>query len=312
MISFHENYPVSTLTTLGIGGQAKYFCDACTEKELIEVITYAEEKNVPYLVIGGGSNLLVSEKKITGIFIKNSTLGIVKTGSRITVKSGTALSDLVNFTIWKGLGGINNMAGIPGTVGGAVYGCAGAYGHNISDYLGGIICWDPKLSKKVVLTKKQCKFGYRDSIFKTNSLVILEIIFENLFRENPQKLFKQSVEILKRRLEKYPQNTKCPGSFFKNITADTLSQSLLKKIPEEKIVYGKIPAGFLLESVGAKGDRIGNIMVSENHGNTFINLGEGTAKDFYKLAEKYYRKVFKKFGIKLEPEVRFVNLPALQ
>ncbi|TSC64625.1 MAG: UDP-N-acetylmuramate dehydrogenase, partial [Microgenomates group bacterium Gr01-1014_93] len=153
----------------------------------------------------------------------------------------------------------------------------------------------------------QCGFGYRDSSFKRNGLIISEVTFQ-LEKGDPEKLKKEADEILEKRLTKYPKGIKCPGSFFKNIVANTLPEEILEKIPREKIVYGKIPAGVLLEEVGAKGDKLDGIEIAPYHANLFINNGGGKAEDFYNLAKKYFELVYQKFGIELEPEVQLINL----
>jgi len=333
-IPLQENIPLSSLTTLKIGGPARWFIEVTTQEDLTGAIKYAKQKNIPYLLIGGGSNLLVSDQGFPGLVIKNQVTGIravipakagiqEKTGSRINsqregvlpgmtivVQAGTDLNDLVDYTITHGLDGISTMKGIPGTVGGAVYGSAGAYGDNIRDYLVNIRCFDGE--RIVEIGKDDYQTGYRDSIFKTQlNLIILEVWFSGFPKADPQKLLDESIHILSIRSEKYPPDTLCPGSFFKNVPIDNLSQEVLNKIPQEKIRFNKIPAGFLLEAVGAKGDQIGQIKVAQNHANTFINLGHGSASDFYNLALKHQQAVKDKFGITLEPEVQLINLPPL-
>src|SRR3989344_6285827 len=344
------NFPMNKITTLGIGGKAKEFVVVSTEEELIETIKNARSREIGFLVIGGGSNLLVSDEgvdklviknEISGITIRNTSDGGPAEGgdfSEVNVKSGAPLQELVDFSISHGLSGLQKLTGIPGTVGGAIYGAAGAYGMEIIDHIVSVKTLSPnmlasedrdfllsqseailrnkksdraKQPKVLFLTKKDCDFGYRDSIFKTNKMIILEATFQ-LEPGNTEELRKEAAEILNKRLKKYPKGIKCPGSFFKNIVAETLPKEILDKIPSDKIVYDKIPAGSLLESVGAKGDKLNGIEIAPYHANLFINEKQGAAKDFYKLAEKYYRLVYQKFGIKLEPEVQLINLPPLQ
>lgn len=316
-----NNYPMSDLTTFGIGGNAKKFVCVSSEEELLEAIQYAEENNLEYLIIGEGSNLLVADEEINKLIIKNQISGITISGSHLegvnlNVKSGTMLQDLVDFAIEHGLNGLQKLTGIPGTVGGAIFGNAGAYGQSISDNLISVVILR-ETKNLITLTKEQCEFNYRDSIFKKNGFIILEATFlletKNAIAQNVVSLLqKEADEVLQKRLVKYPKGIKCPGSFFKNIIASSLSPEILAKIPLEKIVYGKLPAGVLLEEVGAKGDKLGNIEIAPYHANLFINRGNGTAKDFYNLAGKYVQKVKEKFGIILEPEVQLINLPPLE
>ncbi len=308
MLKFEENFLMKRITTLQIGGPAKYFVIVKTITQLTETVAYAREKNLPFIVIGGGSNLLVNDLGADCLVIKNETEGIVRNGHILTVQSGTILQNLVNFSLFHGLFGLQKLTGIPGTVGGAVYGNAGAYGQTISDFITEVYCFNGQ--KITTLPKKDCEFNYRDSGFKKNGYAILEIKFQ-LQHESPQILTSESKDILSKRLVKYPPGIRCPGSFFKNLIADTLSKEVLDKIPLDKIVYGKLPAGALLEMVGAKGDSLDGIYIADYHANLFINKDSGTADAFYKLAKKYAQLVKERFGITLEPEVQLINLPPI-
>lgn len=287
---------MSKITTLQIGGPAKAFKIVHSEQELLELI----KNNPDFLIIGGGSNLLVSDEGINKLVIKNEISGIGQAGNLLKVKSGTALQDLVNYSIKHGLSGLQKLTGIPGTVGGAVFGNAGAYGQNISDNIIQVVIPGKTLSNL------ECHFNYRDSIFKKTHDIILEITFK-LRAGNPKTLAQEAKEVLEKRLVKYPPGIKCPGSFFKNIVASTLPKEILNKV-SDKIVYGKLPAGSLLEEVGAKGQKLDGIEIANYHANLFINKDGGSAKAFYDLAKKYALLVKQKFAITLEPEVQLINL----
>ncbi|MDP3733306.1 MAG: UDP-N-acetylenolpyruvoylglucosamine reductase, partial [Candidatus Daviesbacteria bacterium] len=185
---------------------------------------------------------------------------------------------------------------------------AGAYGQTISDHLIKIKAFDGK--NIITLTKDQCGFNYRDSGFKRNKYIILEVIFQ-LENGSQETLAEEAKDVLSKRLVKYPPGIKCPGSFFKNLVADRIPADILKNIPQEMVVYGKLPAGSLLERVGAKGQRLDGIEIAPYHANLFVNKGGGTAKAFYNLAKKYSDLVKQKFGITLEPEVQLIGLPPL-
>lgn len=290
---------MSQVTTLGIGGPAKDFQVVKSEQELLDLI----KKNPDFLLIGGGSNLLVSDSGIDKLVIKNEITGIEQADTILKVKSGTILQDLVDYCIEHGLSGLQKLTGIPGTVGGAVYGNAGAYGQNISDNIIQVVIPGKTLSNF------ECRFNYRDSIFKKTHDMILEVTFK-LESGNPNTLEQEAKEVLSKRLVKYPPGIKCPGSFFKNIVADTLPKEILNKV-SDKIVFGKLPAGTLLEQVGAKGAKLDGIEIAGYHANLFINKGGGSAKAFYDLAKKYALLVKQKFGITLQPEVQLINLPSI-
>ncbi|OGE38001.1 UDP-N-acetylenolpyruvoylglucosamine reductase [Candidatus Daviesbacteria bacterium RIFCSPLOWO2_01_FULL_39_12] len=303
-----SNYPLKNITTLQIGGLAKKFVSINSVDELKEAVQYANTNNLNHLVIGGGSNLLVSDDGVDMLIIKNEIGGIASQGLTLQVKSGTILQDLVNYSISHGLSGLQKLTGIPGTLGGAVYGNAGAYGQTISDHITEVVFYDGQ--HIATLSKDQCGFNYRDSGFKRNHNIILEVTFQ-LEKADSDILAKETAEILSKRLVKYPKGIKCPGSFFKNIVTDTLPQEILQKIPKEAVVYGKLPAGYLLESVGAKGQQLDGIEIAPYHANLFVNKGSGSATAFYDLAKKYADLVKQKFGILLEPEVQLINLPKI-
>lgn len=322
MLQFLDNYPLSKITTLQIGGPAKKFVAVKNEEELLEALRFAKNNNLNHLIIGGGSNLLVADEEVDSLVIKNEISGITKgkatsepmdlKQAKVTLKakSGTPLQNLVNYTIAHGLAGLQKLTGIPGTVGGAIYGNAGAYGQTISDHLSSVqILGSNNLTIKH-FSNSDCAFSYRDSIFKKNHQIILEATF-SLMPDNPQNLALEAKEIWEKRQIKYPAGIKCPGSFFKNLVAAKLPADILKTIPQDKIVYGKIPAGALLESVGAKGQSSDGVEITANHANLFINKGGGSAKAFYTLAKTYAQKVTEKFNITLEPEVQLINLPPL-
>lgn len=303
-MKIQENISASSFTTLRIGGRVKYFAAAFTPEDIVELIKKAKAEDISYIVIGGGSNLLVSDFGYNGMIIQNLIQGIKKFDGEIEVGSGTDLQQLVWWANENGIAGFQNLAGIPGTVGGAVYGNAGAYGQNVSDQLTEVeILKDDTIEK---LSKEGCAFAYRTSVFKTTHDPILKVRFSAALGD-PAELIKNSQETVAMRAKKYAPGLAVPGSFFKNIEADKLPKDVLSNIPEDKIVFGKVPAGWLLEEVGAKGKRNGAVSISENHANLFVNEGGGTANEFVDLAREYRDKVKEKFNIYLEPEVQLIG-----
>lgn len=308
-MQLQDNYPLKNATTLGIGGPAKKFAEVNSQEELIEAIKYAKTENLEYLVIGGGSNLLVSDERINYLVIKNNITGIEPAGLRmLTVKSGTPLQELVDYSVQNSLSGLQKLTGIPGTLGGAIYGNAGAYGQAIADHIIEVTAYDEE--NIVTLSKNECEFDYRFSIFKKNGFIILSAKLQ-LETGDKQSMDMEVKKVTWKRFVKYPPGIKSPGSFFKNIVANTLSKEILDKIPADKIIYGKLPAGTLLEEVKAKGQKLDGIEIASYHANLFINTGNGTAKAFYTLAKQQVQKVKDKFGITLEPEVQLINLPPI-
>lgn len=291
---------LSKLTTLGIGGPAGYLAQVRTRAELSQAITWAKSKKIEWLVIGEGSNLLVSDNGYTGLVIVNKIDFIEMQEQRLKVGSGVNLNQLIDYADSAGLAGMECLAGIPGSVGGAVYGNAGAYGQAVSDYLVKVVT----LSK--AWTKSECKFEYRGSVFKKNKEVIVEIEFE-LPQNKAVALTTKSAEIRKLREQKYPPGLKCPGSFFKNLFFDQLPKKTKEQIPPDKVREGKVSARYLLERVGAKGMKQGEARVANYHGNLIFNSGGARAEDVWRLAQKLQDLVKGKFGVNLEPEVQLVG-----
>lgn len=295
---------LAPFTTLKIGGPAAIFFEARTEAELIKAVKLARFFNVPWLLLGGGSNLLISDQGFAGLVIYNRILGTKVIGNKVTVESGEPLDKLIKNAVSHGLGGIEKMSGIPGTVGGAIFGNAGAYGQLISDHLLRVKVFDGEKTRW--LSREECKFAYRESIFQKEGWIILtaEVEFNPASKT---KLRKTSQGIVDLRSAKYPKELKCPGSFFKNVLVSKQSPQTLKKIPKEVISHGKIPAGYLLEAVGAKGKQKGEIKIADYHANLFFNLRNGKAMDFFWLAKHFQLKVKNKFGLVLEPEVQLIG-----
>lgn len=308
MIDLQKNISLKEFTTFKIGGPAKYFYRAKSVEDIREALKWAQGRKLAFFILGGGSNLLISDEGFSGLVIKNEISNITLANNIIKVGSGTPLVNLIAFTTEHNLAGLQKLTGIYGTVGGAIFGNAGAYGQTISDYLTEVVCLQDQ--KVVTLSKEQCEFNYRDSIFKRNPNIILEAHFK-LLASQGVPLQAQVQELILQRQAKFPTSLKCPGSFFKNIPVKNISADKLKLIPENKINHGKVPAAVLLDLVGAKGKRVGDIQVSENHANLIINISEGKSQDVWQLAHDLSLAVKEKFGISLESEVQFINIPPL-
>lgn len=270
------------LTRFGFGGEAQKLIIARTEKDIIGAL------KKPYYILGDGTNVIASDKGFKGAVIKIATSRLEVKKNKILCEAGVGLQKLVNTANKNGLGGLETLAGIPGTLGGAVFGNAGAYGKEISGSLVKVKIFDG--SKIKWLSKKDCAFSYRESVFKTKPWVILAAEF-NLKKSDPKKLIKKTKEIVKIREKKYKPSLRCAGSIFKNIVVEG----------------GKIPAGSLLESVGAKSMRIGGVYVADYHANLLINNSFGKAADAKKLINILKQKVYQKYGIRLEEEVRYLG-----
>ncbi len=299
-----KNKKISTFSTFGIGGRAEYFCEAHTKKELFLAFEFAKAKKTAYKLFAGGSNVVFPDGVMRGLLIRIKGGTIQRLASRrLYVGAGVPLSRLITHTIASGLAGLEALSGIPGTVGGALVGNAGAYGHSIEEVVLRVRVWNGK--KEMWIGKNECKFAYRESIFKYDGLVVLgaELLFK---KESIKKLRETSRRIIAERLAKYPNGLMCPGSYFKNVLVGDISPRAFEKIDMRKITGGKVAAGYLLEAAGAKGMRYGGVGVAEYHGNLILNYGKGTAKDAKALAATLKRRVRMKFGIELQEEVKYL------
>lgn len=302
-LNIEENIPLKDYTTLQIGGPARYFVEVYSIEELKEALQYAKENNLEFYIVASGSDLLISDNGYDDLIIKLSLQGLTLYSNKVVSSAGTSLQRFVDYTIEHGLAGAEKLNDIPGTVGGAIYGNAGAFGQTISDKLLRIRVLVGEEEKW--LTKPELKFDYRESILKNHKdWVILEAEFE-MEKGESEELKKTADEVLETRKQKYTPGIKCPGSFFKNLIIDRLPEELQKDVPKD--YYGKVPAWWFLERVGAKGAARGKIKIADHHANLFTNQGGGTAEDFFALAKEYKDKVKEKFGIELDPEVQLLG-----
>ncbi len=271
------------------GGAAKYFISTQAVDDIVQAVKAARKLKLPCFFLGGGSNILVSDQGYDGLIIRVDIQGLELAGdAEIVCGAGEELSALVDFAAENALTGLEFAAGIWGTVGGAVYGNAGAFGSNIGSIVTEVVLVDRGGGVKTV-SPEYCRFGYRDSYLKTSGEAIVSIYFK-LEKGDVGRIRQRIDEILALRREKHPVEGRSAGCFFKNI-------------PDAKQPHGEIPAGRLLEEVGAKQMAVGGARVFENHANIIVNTGSATSKDILALAEILKKRVYEKFGIMLEEEV---------
>jgi UDP-N-acetylmuramate dehydrogenase len=302
-----EKVSLKKYSTFFIGGDANYLIKIKNEEELIETIKKIKKNNFNFHLFGGGSNVLFSDKNLDKIFLKIEIDGIfVFKNNILKVKSGTSLSRLVSFCLEHGLTGLEWANGIPGTVGGAVRGNAGAFQESIKDSIVNVVVYDTKKEKKITLTKKDCKFEYRDSLFKSNPNYIIIETKLKLKKSDVNSIKEKMTYFLEKRKEKQPFNFSA-GSVFKNykIKNEKEKKLIFKKYPEiEKITKNNfIPTAFLIERCGLKQKKIGGAMISEKHANFIINFNKANASDVKKLINIIKKEVKKKFKINIEEEI---------
>lgn len=276
-----ENEPMKAHTTFKIGGPAELFIECNDTSKLARLTRFIRERGVRMTVFGGGSNLLVSDEGLKGAVICICDGSLSQNGNRITAAAGVRLSRLCSAAGKSGLSGLEFANGIPGTVGGAVYMNAGAYGGEIKDVL--VSCTSLRADGTIVTRHcDELELGYRSSIFKTNGETVLNAEFELAFDE-PEEIRARMDEFSRRRREKQPLEYPSAGSTFKRPTGYF--------------------AGALIEQCGLKGYAIGGAEVSEKHSGFVINKGNATCEDVKRLIAYVKSAVSEKTGVELEPEV---------
>jgi UDP-N-acetylmuramate dehydrogenase len=303
--SVREEVPLSLYTRFGIGGRARVFVETANESSFIAALRSARNSGLPFVVIGGGTNLIVSDAGYPGIVLRFTANAIAADGPRVTVQAGAVLQDLVDFTVARGLAGIQTMTGIPGSVGAAVYGNAGAYGRSISESVESVRFFDGASVR--VFDNAACEFHYRESVFKRRKGWIIFSAALALEPGDAADLQRRAAEILEIRNRKYPPAMKCAGSIFKNLLYAELPDSVKAQVPEKVIIEGKVPSAYFLEQAGAKGMSLGGIRVADYHANLIYNEGGGTAAELVQVIADLKRRVRERFGFDVEEEVQYVG-----
>ncbi|MDP2916175.1 MAG: UDP-N-acetylmuramate dehydrogenase [Candidatus Aminicenantes bacterium] len=287
-----ENVDLRGFSNFKIGGPADFFFEAETAAELKAAVRAARDVEVPFTIIGGGFNILFDDAGFRGLILKNSAKGLALAdpGLRVKAASGTSTGELVDYALANGLEGLEFLAGIPGTVGGAVFGNAGAFGQCLGDFLEEALLLTRR-GGEMRVSKDHFQFGYRHSKLK----LVHDILMEATFRLRPGdrgKIRTKIAENLAVRAKKHPpQDTAYAGSFFKN---------------PPLIDGAKTAAGYLLEQVGARDLKVGGAVVYPGHCNLLINADRATARDVLALAAELKERVRARFGIVLEEEVIFL------
>ena len=304
-VQLFVNAPLARYTRFDIGGPARMLANVSTWEALAATLKLAQDSRTPLAIIGGGSNLIVDDDGFSGVVIRYVPKGIEIDGTEVRAQAGAMLQDLVDQTIDAGLQGLETMTGIPGWVGGAIYGNAGAYGHSLQEVVQRVRFFDGE--KTVEFEANQLDFSYRSSIFKERKdWVILDTVLK-LQRGDAAELRSIADGILEIRNEKYPPTMKCAGSIFKNLMVADLPHGVT--VPEKVVRDGKVAAAYFLEAAGAKGLAIGGLRVADYHANLIYNEGGGTAQALWDLIATLKLGVWEKFAVHLEEEVQSIRTP---
>ncbi len=303
---FRENVLLSEFSSYKIGGPARYFFEAKTAKELKEAVKEAREKNLEFLVLGGGTNFLIGDEGFPGLVLKPSIDFMEIAGEEISVGAGTSMSDLVAFSAERGLSGLEWAGGLPGTVGGAIRGNAGAFGGEIKDSIKKVSSLDISTLEEIERNASDCDFGYRQSVFK-NQLdreIVISAVFD-LAKGDSEKIKTSINEKIFYRRERHPMEHPNAGSIFKNVDIRKITGDQITRF--EKSIktdpFPVIPAAFIISEAGLKGLTNGGAMVSPKHPNFIVNVSNARSSDVKNLINLVKIEVKNKFGIDLEEEI---------
>ncbi|MEA1963312.1 MAG: UDP-N-acetylmuramate dehydrogenase [Patescibacteria group bacterium] len=304
-----KNYPLAGLTTFKIGGPAEYFIEINKKEELKEAFDWAKEKNIQTNILGGGSNVLISDQGVKGlvVLIKNEKLSV--NGERMAVGAGVSLAKVLSRAISCGLSGLEWSNGIPrATIGGSIRGNGEAFSCSMSDIVETIEAFDVKNNRFEILSRNKCSFGYRKSIFSaSNNFIIWEAVLKMLRKDKKQ--IEEIVEKnLKFRLSKYP-NLPSAGSVFKNLDPEKIKKknSLFfnREIKNKIGRQGLVGAGLIIDLLGLKGKTIGGAKISLEHANHIVNTGRATADDVAQLISLIKTRARDNFKIDLYEEIQY-------
>ncbi len=288
-LEMEKNIPLAPLCRLHVGGPADFLVRPKERPGLVRALEWARERGVPFFLLGGGSNLFFDDRGFRGLVIRLSSQGVEVDRERLRVRAeaGVRLSSLVVRLARRGLGGLEFLANIPGTVGGAVAGNAGCYGKSVAQVLAGARLLDTRTLQVLDAGPSFLGFRYRHSLLSESPRwILLEAVFRLLPRKR-EEVLEEVRRDLRLRLSKHPHRERCAGSFFKNPPG--------------------MPAWRAITEAGLAGARVGDAALSPKHANFLVNLGKARSSDILELVRLIRRGVRERLGILLEPEVRFVG-----
>lgn len=301
-MELQENIPLAPLTTFEIGGPARYFVDVRSEADIKEAIRWSKEKGVRLVVLAGGSNVLVPDEGLDALVMRlRGDLFGFRDGE-LDAWAGTNLLVAIKAIGSQGYGGWEKLAGIPGTIGGAIRGNAGAFGSEIKDFVISVRALNSETGETKEFTNEQCDFSYRHSFFKDNPEWIITRVNTRSDLAKVEEIERNIEETIKERERRHLQNVKAAGSFFMNPVAPAEIVTMFEKEKGVKSRENRVPAGWLIEKAGMKGATVGGAIASLQHPNYIVNQGNATAEDVRQLAKKVRTEVKKEFSVDLHEE----------
>jgi UDP-N-acetylmuramate dehydrogenase len=308
---FKENEPLAKHVNFRIGGPAKYFVEARSTQDLIDVVRLANELSLPYFILGGGSNTLVSDEGYQGLVIKAANRNTRIEGDRVTAEAGVISATVARATADKGLRGFEWAISLPGTIGGAVRGNAGCFGGEIKDTLESVkLLRDGEV---IDVPVADMDYGYRHSLLKDaghEQDVVLEATFKLVPGDRAEALAQIDKNLAGRKASQ-PLGSSSAGCMFKNFeyrSPDEIAKLAAKvEIPEKMTDMHRIGAGWMIDQLGLKGTKMGEAQIAPQHGNFLLNVGHATAKDIVSLISFVKTKARDEFGVQLQEEVQYLG-----
>lgn len=313
-----RDIPLAQYSSFKIGGNAKYFLQVSNKEELVrglkewgDLSSNFDEQEKGIFVLGGGTNLLISDSGFPGLVIHVNIKFIEVSGDTIKIGAGNSVSELLDSCIEASLSGFEWAGGLPGSIGGAVRGNAGAFGGETKDSVLEVESLDINTLELKVRKNTECKFGYRDSVYKNGEgkdEVIISVSF-GLRKGNGEEIKKVTQEKINYRQAKHPLNYPNAGSVFKNVNVEEAPGSVIEEFEEyiKNDPFPVIPTAKLLIKADLKGKRLGGAQVSEKHPNFIVNVDNARSADVKDLIELEKEAVKQRLGIDLEVEVMFVE-----
>ena len=310
-MNFQENVLLKNYSNYKIGGPAKLFVEVGSTEELKKVLREIQNTNEKIFILGGGTNILISDKGFDGLVILNKIEGIEEEEGNLRVGSGTLVKNLLDYCIENSLSGFEWAGGLPGTIGGAVRGNAGAFKGETKDSVIEIESLDLKTLNEKIRNNAECQFVYRNSIFKSGEgmdefITHAVLGFTLGDKEEIKEKIQQKIDY---RNNRHPMNYPNVGSIFKNIPLDSLSWNLQKEFTTliKTDPFPVVPAMKLLTLCNLKGRRVGGAMISEKHPNFIVNIDNATSEDVKALIEIAKQTVKEKYNIALVEEIIYLG-----
>jgi UDP-N-acetylmuramate dehydrogenase len=306
-----ENRPLKELSTYKIGGPAKYYFEVSEKEDLPLIYEWAKKEEQTIFLLGGGSNVLINSKGVDGLVIKMKNDKIKVCGDRIECGAGADLNSLLRAAVNEKLSGLEWVAGIPGaTIGGTIRGNGGAFGKNISDIIETVEVFNTLKNKFEIFSRKDCKFGYRESVFKANSSYVIWNAVLKLHKAPAKQIIELNEKNLNARNNFQPKLPSA-GCVFKNLYLSDIKKEnsdIARLLEKENVAKdGKIGAGWLIDRAGLKGKSIGGAKVSLEHANFIVNTSNASSSDIVMLISIIKQKIRQLYKIQLQEEIQYIG-----